>query len=260
MHAAQLGQIVVLVSHTRLKCGRLGAIFFALIGGQLAVQFSHKLRVLLEQRAVRGAKSVAEFLEIFLQRAEHTLQSGLIAQVAVQLLVHAVRIIGWGHGLVGAGIGHARPGIGTIAYTHAKFQCAKARTGGGLRLQKVFDLLINRDAFGPASRGVAAALNVAGEELDAGKQAAHPAHVAVAIAAHAVVHALEHEQLIAEWFQRLKDWLEGKVGAGLVWPIMFRDGAVGAEHHDQTLARSSGSCFTQARQAHQEWHRRAGDA
>ena len=121
LHAAQLGQIVVLVSHTRLKCGRLGAIFFALIDGQLAVQFSHKLRVLLEQRAVRGAKSVAEFLEIFLQCAEYTLQCGLIAQVAVQLLVHKVRIIGRGHGLVGAGIGHARPWIGPIAYAHAKF-------------------------------------------------------------------------------------------------------------------------------------------
>ena len=114
-----------------------------------------------------------------------------------------------------------------------------------MRLQKVFDLLINRDAFGPASWGVAAPLNVAGEKLDAGEQATHTAHVAVAIAAHAVVHALEHEQLIAERLQRLEDRLEGKVGAALVRPIMFRDGAVGAEHHDQPLARASGSRFTQ---------------
>ena len=53
----------------------------------------------------------------------------------------------------------------------------------GVGLQEVFDFLIDRDAFGPAGGRIGAALDVAGEELGAGEEAADAAHVVVAVAA-----------------------------------------------------------------------------
>ncbi len=66
----------------------------------------------------------------------------------------------------------------------------RVRVSGSL-LQEVLDLLIDRDAAGPAGGRVRAALDVAGEQLDAGEQAADAAHVVVAVAADPVADAVQ---------------------------------------------------------------------
>ena len=59
----------------------------------------------------------------------------------------------------------------------------------------------------PAGR-VRAALDVAGEQLDAGEQAADAAHVAVAVAADLVADAVQGQRLVLERLQRLEALLE----------------------------------------------------
>ena len=74
----------------------------------------------------------------------------------------------------------------------------------GSCLEEVPDLLIDRDALGPAGRRVGPALDVAGEEFDAGEQAADAAHVAVAVAANAIADAVQRQDLVLERLQRLR--------------------------------------------------------
>ena len=57
--------------------------------------------------------------------------------------------------------------------------------------------------LGPAGRRVGAALDVAGEQLDAGEQAADAAHVVVAVAADLVADAVQDQRLVLERLQRL---------------------------------------------------------
>ena len=84
----------------------------------------------------------------------------------------------------------------------------KPRARFGPALQEILDLLIDRDSLGPSGRGVRTALDVAGEQLDAGQQAAHAAHVVVAVAAKLVADAVEDQRAIAERLQRLEALLE----------------------------------------------------
>jgi len=63
--------------------------------------------------------------------------------------------------------------------------------------------------------------------------------VRIAVAAHAVVHALEREQLILERLERLHDRLELEGRAFLVGPEGGRDDAVGREDKDDALATAS---------------------
>ena len=100
----------------------------------------------------------------------------------------------------------------------------------GLGLECVLDLLIDREPLGPARRCVGAALDVAREKLDARQQAAHAAHVVVAVAAHLVADAVEDQRAIMERLERLQDLLELERRAFLVGPERRRHDAVGAEH------------------------------
>ena len=82
----------------------------------------------------------------------------------------------------------------------------------------VLDLLIDREPLGPARRRVGAALDVAGEELDPRQQAAHAAHVVVAVAAKLVADAVEDQCAIPEGLQRLQALLELERWSFLVGP------------------------------------------
>ena len=75
-------------------------------------------------------------------------------------------------------------------------------------LEGVLDLLVDREPLGPAGRRVGTALDVAGEKLDAGQQAAHAAHVVVAVAANLVADAVENQGAISKRLQRLQAFLE----------------------------------------------------
>ena len=99
----------------------------------------------------------------------------------------------------------------------------------------VLDLLVDGDAAGPAGRRVGTALDVAGEQLDAGEQAADAAHVAVAVAADPVADAVQEQRPVPERLQRRDALLERELGAVLVRPEGRRNDAVGAEHNDEPL-------------------------
>ena len=128
-----------------------------------------------------------------------------------------------------------RPRVSAVGHDDAQLQRAEAGLRLGLGVQKVADLLIDRRAFGPAGGRVAAALDIAGEELDAGQQAAHAAHVSVAVAADLVREALEEQQPVLERLERRDDLLERERIAYLVGPELIGQRAVGAEHDDQPL-------------------------
>src|SRR5690606_34342605 len=99
--------------------------------------------------------------------------------------------------------------------------------------EEVLDLLVDGEAAGPARGGVGSTLDVAGEELGAGEEAAHPAHVAVAVAADLVVDAAQGENLAFEGFERFEDALE--VQAFAFWPELPRNRPVRREHEDDAL-------------------------
>ena len=63
-----------------------------------------------------------------------------------------------------------------------------------------------------------AALDVAGEQLDAGQQTADAAHVVVAVAANLVANAVQDQRAILERLQRLEAFLEGGQLPFLVGP------------------------------------------
>lgn len=103
--------------------------------------------------------------------------------------------------LIGTCIRHAGPGVGTIGDGDAELEGAEAGFGGGLALEVVFDFLVDGDAASP-TRGIAtAAADVAGEEFCAGEQAAHAAHVGVAIAPHFIEDTIEDEGAFFEGFE-----------------------------------------------------------
>jgi hypothetical protein len=64
--------------------------------------------------------------------------------------------------------------------------------------------------------------------------------VRITVAADAVVHAFEREQLVLERLEGLHDRLELEVSAFLVGPEGGRDDAVGREDEDDALAAAGG--------------------
>ena len=80
-----------------------------------------------------------------------------------------------------------------------------------------------------------AALDVAGEQLDARQQAADAAHVVVAVAADLVADAVQGEQPVLERLQGPEALLEVEAVALLVGPEGRGHDAVGAEQDDEPL-------------------------
>src|SRR5262249_34702074 len=142
----------------------------------------------------------------------------------------------------------------------AEFERAESRLGGRVLLEEVPNLLVDGDALGPAGWRVGATLDVAGEEFDAGEEAAYAAHVAVAVAANLVGDTLQCERLLAERFERREDFLERLQFALGIRPVRRGDGPVGAEDEDDTLLplRLIGEAKT--RQVEDERNGRSADA
>src|SRR6185295_4966617 len=104
---------------------------------------------------------------------------------------------------------------------------------------------VDRDAGGPAGRGIGTALDVAGKQFDAGEQAADAAHVAVAVAANSVAHAFENQRLILERRERLEAFLERELGPLLIGPERAGNHAIGAEYDDEPLLALRRLCGAQ---------------
>ena len=170
----------------------------------------------------------------------------------VELAKHLVRIVDRRDGLIGARVAHARPRIGATGHGDAELQRAEAGARLRLALEEILHLLVDGDAARPAGGIAAAAPDIAGQQFTAGEQAAHAAHVAVAVAADLVVDAVEHERLALEWLERLEDRLELEGFALLVRPELIRQRAIRREHDDQPLAALAEAARRQAGQAGRE--------
>ena len=127
-------------------------------------------------------------------------------------------------------------------------------------MEKGPDFLVDRVSLRPARGGVGTSLDVARKQLDAGEQAAHAAHVGVAVAADLVADAVEREELVLERLKRLEDRLEGELVPLLGRPEVVGNHAVGAEHHDQPLLSGGLIGEPQARQVEQERKRPRANA
>ena len=171
-----------------------------------------------------------------------------------------MRIINGGDGLIAAGVAHAGPGISTIGHGDAELEGAEACLRFLFGLQVVLDLLINGDVARPTGRITAAAHDVALHQLVAGEQAAHAAHVAVAIATDFVGDAMEDEGLLFEGFERLQDGAELELGSSFLRPELLGQGAIGREHDDQPLTALRSGSAGDTGQSGQEGQCGSGDA
>ena len=253
LHAAELGHVVVVIAHPGLELGRHVAVLGDREFLELLLGIAHERGVLVEQLGILAADLDAQLLEVLLDLVEDAGQQRLVLALAVELLEHLVGVADRRQRLVGAGIGHARPGVGALVDLDAELERAEAGPGLGLGLQVAGDLLVDGDALRPARRGVRAALDVAREQLDAGEQAAHAAHVAVAVALDLVADALEHQGLGLEGLERLQALLESRSRGALgIGPEGVRHHAVRAEHDHQALLAPRGVAEPEAGQVEQE--------
>ena len=196
--------------------------------------------MLVEQRAVALVHRVGDLGDVVLEPVEHGTEVLAFLHRTIELVEKFVGTGDGRDGLIGAGVAPTRPWIGAVADGDTDLERAQAGLGPRVGLEMGADDLVDGRPAGPAGGGAAAAHDVAGEELDAGQQAAHAAHVGIAVAADTIVHALEREQLVLERLEGLHDRLELEVSAFLVGPEGRRDDAVGREDEDHALAAAGG--------------------
>ena len=252
LHAREARDIVILVGDAALEVGWGDAEGLSGALGDFALELAHEGLVLLERAAILGTDDRADFGEIGLQRIQHATQVLAVLHLAVEFLVHLIGIGDRGDGLAAASVGHARPRVGAVLHADAELERTEPCAGRSLALEKVFDLLVDRDAAGPAGRHAGTAHDIARQQFDAGEEATHAAHVAVAIAAHFVGETLEGQQAVAVGRERAQDFLQLKVAADLVGPEGGRDGAVGREDDDEPLTWAGGCGEGETRQAGDE--------
>ncbi len=193
--------------------------------------------MLLEEPPVLRAELRLDRVQVLADLVQDALQGLLILGAAVELVEHLGGVVDRRHGPVGAGIDHPGPRVGAIGNLDAELQRSEAGLRLGLGLEVVLDLLVDRKALGPAGGRVRAALDVAGEELDAREQAADAAHVAVAVAANLVANPMKGQHPLPEGLEGLEAFLEDEVFTLGVGPEVLGNDPVGAEHDDEALLR-----------------------
>lgn len=90
--------------------------------GDFAFELADEGFVLFERAAILSADEGADFGEIALQRIEHAAQALAVLDLPVEFFVHLIRIGDGRDGLAAAGVGHARPRIGTVLHADAEFE------------------------------------------------------------------------------------------------------------------------------------------
>ena len=108
--------------------------------------------MLLEQPAVLGAEQPADFLQVVAHVVEDALETLLVLQLAVELLIHLVRVGDRRDRLVRAGIRHPGPRIGAVGDSDTKLERTEPGAGLFAALKKTLELLIDRNAAGPPCR------------------------------------------------------------------------------------------------------------
>ena len=169
--------------------------------------------------------------------------------MSVELVEHLVGIVDGCQGFVGTGVDHPGPVVGPVGDRHPELQGSEAGTGVRVVLEKIPDFLVDGDTVGPACGGVRAALDVSGEEFNAGEEAADPTLVTVAVAPDLVAESLQHEHALLEPGQGLEDGLELFEWARFILPEIGGQGSVGRENNDETLPAGSRFSRLQAGEA-----------
>ena len=204
LDAADLGGVVVDEFEAGVDVGDAMGEGGLLVGFfEVVFEVADEGHVLIEEGLIAGAEFGGDAFEVGLDVVQDADKAVFVLHASVEFGEHLVGVVYGGDGLIGTGIGHAGPGVGTIGDGDAEFEGAEAGFGAGLGLEEVFYLLVDRDASGPTGWVAAAAADVAGEEFGAGEEAAHAAHVGVAIATDFVEDAIEDEGAFFEGFEGL---------------------------------------------------------
>ena len=236
LHPAEGGEVVVEVFHTFLKGrGFAGQVLKMIGSGEFLVHPVDQVGMLDQKPAVAWGKSVGHLGEVRLEVVQDGAYLLLLPDVSVELAEGLVRVAQGSDGLVGPGVGHARPWIGLVENPDPEMKNPVAGPGFLLGLEKIGDLMVDGYSLGPTGGGMPSSLNVSGVKLDTRKQAAHAPHVVVPVAPYLVVEVLEEKEPVAEGLERLGDGLELEVLALLVGPEVLRDGPIGTEHDDEAL-------------------------
>ncbi len=230
LHLCDLGHVGIFVLHAGLNFGHCVSDIARRRGFEFVLHFPHEGRVLFEQLSVFRAHDRLNFAQIILNVVKDALQALLVLESTIELGKHLVRIVDGSDGPVGAGIDHACPRICAIWHHDTEFKRSESSARVSLALESGLDFLIDRRPFRPAGGRVGAPLDVAGKELDSGEQAAHPAHVIVAVAAKLVTNAVEYQRAITKRGQRRQTLFELKPRTFFVRPERGGHDAVGAEH------------------------------
>src|SRR5207249_4011510 len=252
LHPAEPRHIVVLVRHAFLQGGRADTEFLAIGFADFLFHLANERFVVFQKPAVLRADQFADLLQVVAYVVEDALETLLVFQLAVELLIHLVRIGNGRHGFVRAGVRHPRPRIGAVRDADAKLNRTEPRARLLLALEEVPYFLIDGNAARPTGRCVRAALDIAGEQLDTREQTTHAAHVAVAVAAHLVGQPVQDQHPVPERLDRRHDFLQLEITAHLVGPVGRRDRPVRAEHNDEPLSWPRGTGEAEAGQAHEE--------
>ena len=113
------------------SCGTAWPTFCDLLALQILLHLADERGVFFEQVAVLAADDVLDFFEVFLEVVENAAEAFFVFRSAVELGEHLVGIVDRRERLVGAGVGHAGPGVGAVGDHDAEFERAEA--GAGLR-------------------------------------------------------------------------------------------------------------------------------
>ncbi len=249
----------------RHRVANVLALFFTGFGEllfelDLLLHLADERRVLFEQLAILGTEEALDLLEVVVEFVEHAGDGLAVLHLPVQLGEHLVRVVDRRDRLVRAGVAHSRPGVGALRDHDAELERAEPRLRRRVGLQVRLDLLVDRDAVGPAGWRIGAALDVAREKLDAGQQAADAAHVAVAVAANLVADAVQDQGLFPKRLQRRKALLKRCELPLFIWPEVFGNDAIGGKNHHQPFSLDRRRSPTEARKIHQKRQRRGGDS
>ena len=193
LHLADLWNVVVLFTDARFKLRHRVDLFGSAGGLKFLLHFADERDLFLQESAIFRTHRSADLLQVVLQVVEDACQQLSVFCLAEQLVEHLVGIVDGSEWFVRAGVGHASPRISPIRNHDTEFERSESRLRRLILLKMVLDFLVDGDAAGPARGRMRAALNVAWEQLDAGKEATDTAHVIVAVAPNAISHPVENE-------------------------------------------------------------------
>ena len=129
--------------HAFFKGRRANAEFLTVGIAYFLLHLADERFVFLQEPAVLGTDKFADFLQVVAHIVEDALETLLVFQLSVELLIHLVGIGDRRDRFVRAGVRHPRPRIGAVGDAYAKLQRAEAGPRGLVLLEEILDLLVD---------------------------------------------------------------------------------------------------------------------